>query len=171
MHADKNIQLITVGRFGAAYGVKGWLRIHSFTEPVDNILAYQPWLVKLQGGWQSITLVDSRKLNKGIIATIASCNNKETTALYRNAEIAIQRNQLPALADDEFYWTDLQNLSVHTVTGERLGVVDYILPTGANDVLVVKGKREHLIPYLPDTVIKKIDLANGEIIVDWDPNF
>ena len=171
MASDKSDKLITVGRLGASYGVMGWIKVHSFTDPIDNILTYQPWLVKRQGQWQPLELTGSRKHNKGIIVAIDGCNNKEDTALYRNLEIAVKREQLPALEAGEFYWTDLHDLKVYTTDGDELGKVDSILATGANDVLVVKGKQEYLIPYLRNEVIKDIDLGNSKIVVDWDVNF
>ncbi len=171
MTASADERLITIGRFGAPYGIKGWIKVHSFTDPVDNILAYQPWLAKMGKKWQIIELTESRKHNKGIVVAVAGCDNRDTVALYRNVTIAIKRTQLPALNSNEYYWTDLEGLTVYTFNGEELGKVDYIFATGANDVLVVKGKQEYLIPYLKDDVIKSIDLANAKIIVDWDANF
>ena len=171
MTAADHERLITIGRFGAPYGVKGWVKVHSFTDPIDNIFTYQPWLAKLGKKWQEIKLTDFRKHNKGLIVAIAGCDNRDTTVLYRNATIAVKRAQLPSLNTGEYYWTDLKDLMVHTVTGDELGKVNYIFATGANDVLVVKGKREYLIPYLQDSVIKTIDLQSGKIIVDWDANF
>jgi len=168
---DQDDNLIIVGRFGASYGVKGWMKVHSFTQPHENIITYQPWLIKQQARWQPVSVTDCRQSGNNILAAIAGCETKEATSLYRNVDIAIQRQQLPALNTGEFYWADLQGLSVYTVSGDELGKIDYILPTGANDVLVVKGKREHLIPYLPNDVIKEIDLVIGKIIVDWDANF
>ena len=171
MTAPAHERLVTVGRFGAPYGVKGWVKLHSFTDPIDNIFIYQPWLVKLGKKWQTIKLTDFRKHNKGLIVAIEGCDNRDTTALYRNVTIAVKRTQLPALNTGEYYWTDLEGLTVHTLDDNELGKVDYIFATGANDVLVVKGKREHLIPYLQNNVIKKIDLQNSKIIVDWDADF
>ena len=171
MAAEKDEKLVIVGRIGAPYGVKGWMKIHSFTEPVGNILAYQPWVVKRQGQWQLLEISDSRRHNKGVIAAIDGCESKEATVSYRHAEIAITRQQLPTLGEHQYYWTDLQGLTVFTTSGNELGRIDCILPTGANDVLVVKGKRQHLIPYLLHKVIKTVDRVNGKMIVDWDADF
>lgn len=166
-----NEKYIVVGRFGAPFGVKGWMKIHSFTEPNDNILQYQPWYADLKTGLTKIKLADSKKHHKNIVAHVEGCEQKEETALYCNANIVVSRDALPVLNNDEYYCSDLEGLSVFTVDGEPLGKIDYILPTGANDVLVIKGEKEHLVPYLRDQVIKKIDLTDKTMVVNWDPDF
>lgn len=171
MAAEKNERLVIVGRLGAAYGVKGWIKIHSFTEPMENILDYQPWLVKRQGQWQPLAISDSQRHNKVLIASIDGCKSVEATVSFRHAQIAIKRKQLPTLGKHEYYWTDLQGLNVFTTNGDEIGKIDYLLPTGANDVLVVQGERQYLIPYLLHKVIKEVDNVNGKMIVDWDKDF
>ncbi len=86
-------------------------------------------------------------------------------------EIGIPRDELPATQPDEYYWHDLQGLTVVTLAGERLGTVDHLIETGANDVLVVEGDRERLIPFVMGQVIVGVDLDKGEIRVDWDKDF
>ena len=86
-------------------------------------------------------------------------------------EIAVERDQLPELANDEYYWTDLEGLQVRTCAGVTLGRVDHLLATGANDVLVVQGEREHLIPFVLGSVVKAVHLSDGWMEVDWDPDF
>lgn len=170
MSADNN-KLIVVGRFGAPFGVKGWMKIHSFTNPIDNILQYQPWYADLQSGLTPIEIVAQRKHHKGIVVQIAGCEDKEQTAVYRNVNIAVNRDVLPELPEDEVYWSDLEGLLVYTEQGVELGKIDHVMPTGANDVLVIKGEREILVPFVRDQVIKKIDLEQQTMIVDWDPDF
>ena len=92
-------------------------------------------------------------------------------------DIAIESSLLPALGEGDFYWSQLEKLEVLTESGVKLGKVSHLIATGANDVLVVKGqegsvdRKERLIPYLPDQVIKDINLEEGTIRVDWDPEF
>jgi len=83
----------------------------------------------------------------------------------------VPRSELPDPGPDSFYWTDLEGLTVRTVAGVELGVVDHLLETGANDVLVLKGERERLIPYVRGAVVTDVDLEQGVITVDWDPEF
>lgn len=171
MSASDINKFITIGRFGTPYGVKGWMKVHSFTEPADNILNYQPWYIKENDTWQPIELSGRRKHNKGVVAGVEGCDNREQSVQYRNVDIAVPRSELPELTQNEYYWTDLEGLQVSMVSGEDLGVVDYVFETGANDVLVVKGEKEHLIPYHLERVVKNIDLDNKTMLVDWDAEF
>lgn len=164
-------KFIVIGRFGAPFGVKGWMKIQSFTDPEENVLHYQPWFADLKDGFTEVKIVDSRKHHKGIVIQVEGCDTKEDTARYCNISIAVARSVFPELTDDEYYWADLEGLTVHTTTGEELGKIDHVMPTGANDVLVIKGQKEILVPYLKDRVVKNIDLDNKTMIVDWDPDF
>ena len=162
---------VTVGRISGVYGVKGWLRIYSYTEPRDNILQYKPWQLRLADGWHTVELLGGRAHGKGVIAHLAGCEDPDQAARWADAEIAVTRSQLPATPAGEYYWRDLIGLRVINRDGEELGVVDHLLETGANDVLVVQGERERLIPYAVGQVVMAVDLEAGELRVDWDPEF
>lgn len=162
---------VTVGRITGVYGVKGWLRIYSFTEPRANILEYNPWQLRLADGWHSVELLDGKAHGKGVIAHLAGCEDRDQAARWVDVEIAVRREQLPAAEAGEFYWRDLIGLRVITTAGQELGVVDHLLETGANDVLVVQGERERLIPYAMGEVVTAVDLEAGELQVDWDPEY
>src|SRR5690606_14411485 len=116
------------------YGVKGWLRIYSYTEPRDNILQYNPWQLRLPDGWRSVEVLAGRSHGKGVIAQLAGCEDRDQAARWVEAEIAVRRAQLPATPEGEYYWRDLVGLRVVNTEGEVLGVVDHLLETGANDV-------------------------------------
>jgi 16S rRNA processing protein RimM len=169
---------IIAGKLGAPYGIKGWLKVHSFTDDPAGIFDFSPWLIGQQGNWQTVEVVDWRRHNKGFIAKLASVEDRDQANVLTNAEIAVFEEQLPDLPDGEFYWRDLIGLSVVTNKGYDLGKVDDMLETGSNDVLVVKanpndgfGKGERLIPYLTESVVLKVDLDAKEVTVDWDPSF
>ena len=162
---------IRIGRIGGSYGVKGWMKVQSFTVPVDNILDYHPWLINLKGKWQTISIAEGRVHGKGIVVKISGCDQPEDVSRYTNNEIWVAREQLPDLAQDQYYWTDLEGLSVETLQGIVLGNVDHLIDTGSNDVLVIKGETQHMVPFLREQVIKQVDLASGKIVVDWDPDF
>ncbi len=168
---DNNENFIVVGRFGAPFGVKGWLKVQSFTEPADNILVYQPWYAELKEGIREVKLLASQNHHKAIVVQVEGCNDKEQTVLYRNVNILVHRNALADLGDNEYYCSDLEGLTVYTVEGDELGKIDYVLPTGSNDVLVIKGDKEYLVPYKLHDVIKAIDLNARTMVVDWDKNF
>jgi 16S rRNA processing protein RimM len=123
------------------------------------------------GEWQEKALAVGSRHGKGVIARLADCENRDQARALMGCEIGIRRDQLPATAPGEYYWRDLQGLKVVTIEGEWLGMVDHLIETGANDVLVVKGERERLIPFVLDQVIVNVDLDKREIQVDWDKSF
>ena len=163
--------LVTVGRISGVYGVKGWLRIYSYTEPRDNILQYNPWQLRLPDGWRSVNVLAGRSHGKGVVVQLDGCEDRDQAARWVEVEIAVRRAQLPAAVAGEYYWRDLIGLRVVNTEGEVLGVVDHLLETGANDVLVVRGERERLIPYALGEVVTAVDLEAGELQVDWDVDF
>ena len=115
--------------------------------------------------------MEARQHGKGVVARLADCIDRDQAQALTGREIGIARDELPAAQPGEYYWHDLQGLSVVTLAGEPLGTVDHLLETGANDVLVVEGERERLIPFVMDQVIVRVDLDKGEIQVDWDKDF
>ena len=170
--APRENDIIHLGHINGLYGVKGWVKVYSETQPRDNILSYTPWLIRqAHKEWQTISVMEGRPQGKGVIAHLQGYDDREQARQLMGAEIAIYRDQLAPLAAGEFYWSDLQGMAVVTVNGVTLGTVDYIFDTGANDVLVVTGDRERLIPFIQGQTIRKIDMQDGTIQVDWDPEF
>ncbi|MCW9052407.1 MAG: ribosome maturation factor RimM [Motiliproteus sp.] len=172
--ADK---LVTIGRITSLYGVRGWVKIYSHTEPMENILSYSPWYLKHNNQWLTVKVDQGKRHGKGLVAKLVDCDDRDDAKLYCGLDIYIDHQQLPNLKSDEYYWHQLEKLNVVTESNVVLGRVEYLIATGSNDVLVVKGtkesidKRERLIPYLPDQVVKEINLEAGTIRVDWDPEF
>lgn len=170
-------QLMVLGKVTSVYGVKGWVKVYSDTEPMQNILNYKPWYINLNGRLQEIKVDQGKVHGKGLVAKLAGCDDRDKARDYCGAEIYVDRELLPALDQGEYYWHQLEKLNVVTVSGVELGQVDHLIATGSNDVLVIKSskqsvdKRERMIPYLPEQVIKEINLEQGTIRVDWDPEF
>ncbi|WP_189432993.1 ribosome maturation factor RimM [Alishewanella longhuensis] len=169
---------IVLGKFGAVYGINGWLKINSYTDIPEGIFDYTPWQVKFQGNWQPMQVSSWKRHSNSLIAKLTGVNDRDLAQQYVNADIAVPATALPALDEGDFYWKDLMGLTVVTEQGYNLGEVTDLMETGSNDVLVVKanrtdafGKSERLIPYLNDTVVKQVDLAAKQILVDWDPAF
>jgi 16S rRNA processing protein RimM len=175
MTAQDDPGMILLGRVSGLFGVKGWIKVHSDTEPRDNILNYSPWYLQREGEWQAYEVIAGRPHGKGIVAHLSNCPDRDAAAELIGSTIAIRREQLPAAGDDEYYWSDLRGLKVTTSQGVELGQVVSLMETGANDVLVVRETdetgREHLIPFIMDQVIREVDLERGLLIVDWDPEF
>lgn len=162
---------LLVGRISGVFGVKGWIKVYSYTEPRDNIVNYPLWHLKRGGEWQPVKLEAGRKHGKAVVAKLEGIDDRDAALALREVDIAINRDELEQLGPDEYYWADLIGLRVVTLQGMELGRVERLMETGANDVLVVVGDRERLIPYIRGQVIESIDLEAGEIRVDWDPEF
>ncbi len=163
--------MVVLGRVTGVFGVRGWIKVHSHTDPRDNILNYNPWYLKGAGGWREYRLLNGRRQGKGIVASLEGYSDRDHADVLLGCDIAVPRSRLETLGQDEFYWSDLQGLEVFTLDGHSLGRVSHLFDTGANDVLVVRGDREHLIPYVWEQVVKSVDLAGGRMQVDWDPDF
>jgi len=164
-------QLIVVGKISGLFGVKGWIKVYSFTEPRENILTYSPWTLKKGTDVKQMTVLDGSLHGKAIVAGLEGITDRDLATTLVGYEILIDANNLPKPPEGEYYWRDLIGLQVETEQSVVLGIVDYLLETGSNDVLVVKGERERLIPFLQGQFVKKIDLQTGKMIVDWDPEF
>ncbi len=162
--------LIVVGRIAGLYGVRGWVKVFSHTEPRENIFSYNPWLLLRDGRPHELKLAEGRPHGKALVARLEGIADRDEAALWLQCDIAIRREQLPAAGEGEYYWSQLIGLAVVNTDGVELGVVKNLMETGANDVLVVSGERERLIPYTEDAVLE-IDLEGGQMRVDWDPEF
>ncbi len=160
-----------MGRITGLYGVRGWVKVYSYTEPREAIIGYSPWQVNVGGEWHEMEVAEGRKHGKGIIVRLEGYTDRDAAARLMGADIACYRSQLPQTAPGEYYWADLVGLKVVTLEGRELGRVEGLMETGANDVLVVKGDRERLIPYLTGEVVMEVDLARRRMRVDWDPDF
>jgi 16S rRNA processing protein RimM len=171
MSKDRQPNYLVVGKFTGVYGIKGWLKVFSYTDPLENILGYKPWLFNQQGQWRELPFLQGKRHGKGLVVQIAGFENPETARALVGTEIAITSDRLPKLAKNEYYWSDLVGLTVINQTGITLGQVKEILATGANDVLVVQGEKRHLVPFLMDHTIVAINLEKQHILVDWDADF
>ena len=160
---------MALGYISAVHGIKGWVKVHSWTRPLEAILEYQPWL--LGEDKRPVKIVDGRKQGKGVVALLPGFQNREQAVTLVGTQIFVRRDQLPATQANEYYWSDLEGLDVHTTEGQVLGRVEKLMETGANDVLVVCGNRAHLIPFIQGQYVKRVDLEAGLIEVDWDPEF
>lgn len=164
-------QHISVGKISGVFGIKGWVKVFSFTDPRENILTYSPWLLKKGDETKTVNVVDGQLQGKTIVAQLTDVNDRDQAASLMGWDIFITQDQLPKAAKGEYYWSDLIGLNVETIDGVQLGVVDSLLETGANDVIIVQGERERVIPFLQGQTIINVDLDVGKIVVDWDPEF
>ncbi|MWN31442.1 ribosome maturation factor RimM [Gilliamella sp. Pra-s65] len=170
--------LIVVGKLGSSYGIRGWIRIFSFTEIPDSIFDYTPWYIQRAGQWQEIIVESFKPHNQDMIVKLKGIDDRDQANALTNAEVFVDAEKLPALSNGDFYWKDLIGCRVKTVNGYDLGLVTDLMETGSNDVLVVKanlkdafGTTERLIPFVEDQFIKQVDLTTKTVLVDWDPAF
>ena len=170
--------LIDVGRLVAPYGIKGWLKLHSQTDPVGNIFDYQPWLLKTAHGVRPFELLEWRPHGKFYVVQIKGICDRNAAELLCPVTVAVDKTILPELREGDYYWHQLQGCRLVLANSTQdLGVVRRIMATGANDVLVVQGddasidQRERLVPYVLGQFVKEVNLDLGIITVDWDPDF
>jgi 16S rRNA processing protein RimM len=158
---------LVVGRFGGAYGVKGWLRVVSFTDPVTNLIRYRPWLLRRDGDWATVNVSACRAHGAGLVAKVEGIDDRSAAERLSGGEIGVPEDVLPSLGADEYYWKDLIGMTVVTTDGTPLGQVSALMETGANDVLVVAtDEGEVLIPFV-SAVVGHVDAATRRIVVDW----
>ncbi|GAB5415577.1 MAG: ribosome maturation factor RimM [Congregibacter sp.] len=171
-------QMLCAGRIGGAYGIKGWVRIHSFTDPIDNVLRFERWWLKRRDGYTPAVIAEGKRHGKGLVCRLESIDDRNAAETLKGSELWVDSNELPALEPGEFYWHELQGLRVwcqHDGKQILLGEVDHLLDTGANDVIVTRpcdgscDERERLIPYVWDAVVTEVSLGDGLIRVDWHP--
>lgn len=168
---DNQSNFIVIGRFGRPHGIKGFVTVYSFTEPRDNIVGYSNWHVCHRDEWRQINIVSAQIHSKSIVVQIEGYPDRESVAELTNAEIAVDRSQLDQLGPGEYYWHELIGMAVVGQSGHDFGIVEELMPTGSNDVLVVKGQKKHLIPFLTDQFILEVDKNQRIITVDWDVDF
>lgn len=171
---------LVIGQIAGVYGVKGWLKVKSFTEPADNILNYLPWKIETQAGLSVVDVDSHLRRPQGLVVHISGIDDRDAAGALARKMLYASADDLPALADSDYYWHQLLGLRVISTFGGSsvaLGRVANLMETGANDVLVVHGDEgsidngERLIPYVPGRFVQRVDLAAGELWVDWDPEF
>lgn len=164
---------VLMGRIVGLYGVQGWIKIESWSEPRTRIFTYQPWLlVSAPGVEREVTGAKGRPQGKGLVAQLPGVDDRDAAEALVGQDIYVSRDLLPPPGKDEFYWVDLEGLEVVTTEGVALGRVSHLFATGANDVVVVKdGTRERLIPFIQGSFVRSVDLSGGRMVVDWDPEF
>ncbi len=177
MSATPSVEdLIVLGKITSVHGVRGEVKIYSFTDPIDNLLGYPAWTLKRDGEVRQVELVSGRLQGKILVAKLKGLDDREVARTFAGFDICVPRALLPDLDDGEYYWHQLEGLKVIDLQGQLLGRLDHLLETGSNDVMVVKpcpgslDDRERLLPYT-EQCVQKVDLAAGEMRVDWDADF
>ena len=166
-----------LGQITSVFGIQGWVKVYSYTEPLDNILQYPVWIMAGAGASRRYKLVRGRWHGKALLAKLEGVDDRDQAATLCGSEIRIATEDLPPLEEGEYYWYQLEGLRVITADDQDLGVVDHLIETGSNDVLVVEPDsgsidgRQRLIPFLPEQSIESVQLESGVVVVNWVPEF
>jgi 16S rRNA processing protein RimM len=167
-----------LGHITGIYGLKGWVKVHSDTNPRDNIVTYKSWWIEQGGSWLECRVLQGRPQGKTIVAQLEGVDTPETAGTLIGANIAISRAAMPEPAEGEYYWADLIGMQVRTVDDLLIGSVLRLFETGANDVVVIsderegsEGSQEVLVPWLVPDVITDVNVMDRVITIDWDPDF
>lgn len=165
-------RMIQVGKVHGAFGVRGEVKLESFTEPRSAIFRYQPWVLRdARGIERECEGAKGRETPKGVVATLPGVEDRDGAEATRGLEVFVPREALPPPKAGEYYWVDLEGLRVRNVEGVDFGVVSHLFSTGANDVLVAQGDRERMVPFVVPDYIVSIDFDTALVTVDWDPDF
>ena len=163
--------MVVMGKVVAAQGIQGWVKVLPFTEYVDSLLDYDTWYVGDEQSWRPMQVLESNVHGKLVVAKLEGIPDRTAAERYKGQLIAVSRDSLPEQVEGEYYWSDLIGMSVLNLEGHAFGIVDSLLETGANDVLVVKGEGgETLMPFIA-SVIQQVDLNNKTIRVDWQADY
>mgnify|MGYP006178107425 FL=1 len=164
---------ILLGRVIGAFGVRGDVKLESWTEPRAAIFGYQPWILRSPQGVETrMAGARGRDTGKHLVAQFPGVTDREVVEAMRGTEVYVPRSALPPPSAGEYYWVDLEGLRVVTVDGVPLGTVSHLFATGANDVLVARDdERERMIPFVQPQYVTGVDFDAGVVTVDWDPDF
>jgi 16S rRNA processing protein RimM len=155
-----------LGRLGGAFRFEGWIKVRSFTDPEENLLDYDSWLMAEQDQWRAVKVIDARTTSKEILVKLEGIDSREAAMVLSGREIGVMRSELPQTQSGEHYWDDLVGLQAHSPDGALLGRIEQILDMPAHGVLQIRGERQHLVPLVKERIIA-VDLAAGRITLDW----
>jgi len=169
-------QLVTLGRIAGVFGIRGWVRVQSYTRPAENLLDYGQWW--LAGNPPSpVQVLESRPHGGGFVAHLADAagveiNDRDVAAALIGTEIQVDRDDLPPPEPGTWYWADLVGLRVQSLSGHALGKVVALVDNGAQDVLVLDDEgTQRLIPFVRGPIIHEVSPERGLIVADWEPDY
>lgn len=159
---------MVLGRIVGLFGVRGWIKVFSYTDPREAVLQYEGWMLGKNEQWLPAKVAEGKRHGKSVIARLEGVDDREAAEALVGKEIRVSKESLPEPEDGQYYWSDLIGLKVVHSDGTELGRIDYMLETGAHDVMVLKGEKERLIPFVKDKIVINVDLAAGQVDVDWE---
>jgi 16S rRNA processing protein RimM len=162
--------MVVMGKIAGAFGIKGWVKVQTFTQSVGSLTEYPTWWLSSASGWRESNVEEAAVHGRALIAKLSGIDDRDAASHLKGREVAVPRERLPANEAGEYYWSDLIGLTVANLQGVQFGRVVKLLETAAQQVLLVEGERERLIPFI-ETVVVSVDVAGGSLVVDWDADF
>ena len=159
-------RIVVLGKIAGPFGVQGWMKVSSYTDPPDNILDYEVWQIGGAGKWSPVRVAEGRMTGKGVQVKLEGVESPEEARTRVGLEVGVWRSELPLPSPGEYYWTDLEGFAALTPEGAPLGTVDHFRETPTGPVVIVKGEREHWIPFVKDRIVK-VEMAASRIVLDW----
>jgi 16S rRNA processing protein RimM len=166
---DEGREPVVLGRVGAPFGVQGWVKVFSYTDPPEGIVSYPAWDIVRGTEIRRMTVLESKRAGQGMAVRLEGIDSREAAQMLSGAEVQLDRSELPAPEAGTYYWHDLVGLAASNRDGQALGRVEEILEFPAHPVLVLRGDRERLVPLVPERLVA-VDLAAGTVTVDWHPD-
>jgi 16S rRNA processing protein RimM len=157
---------VVLGRVGAPFGVQGWVKVSSYTEPARGIADYPAWTLVQGDKTLTVAVLESKLAGRGVAVKLAGIESIDAARALTGAEVQVDRAELPVVAPGEFYLHDLLGLQAVNREGQSLGKVDSFLELPAHPVVVLRGERERLVPLVPDRIVE-VNLEAGRITLDW----
>jgi 16S rRNA processing protein RimM len=167
--ADGGQRWVVLGRVGAPFGVQGWIKVQSYTDPPEGILSYVPWELGRDGSLGARLVKDWKVAGRQLAVRLDGVDTREAASALTGAEVLVDRSALPPTAPGEYYWDDLVGLEAINREGTPLGRVAGILDLPAHPVLVLRGERERLVPLVRERLVE-VDLGTGRLTLDWHPD-
>jgi len=158
---------VTLGRISGLFGVKGWVKVHSYTNPRDNVVTFTTWIVKSRGVERRFEVEAGHAQGAGVVAKLRGLDDRERARELIGADIIVERAEMPECAPGEYYWMDLEGLEVRNLEGRVLGTIDHLMSNGGHDIMVLAGTPQRLIPFVHGRVIHEVDLEAGRVVADW----
>jgi 16S rRNA processing protein RimM len=162
---------VILGRISGVFGVNGWIKVHSSTDPREGIAGFETWILRSGDDERTVEVESGRQHGRTVVVKLKTIDDRDQATALVGADIAVERQALAACEPGEYYWTDLEGLEVVTVQGETLGRLEYLLETGGHDVMAVEGERQRLIPFVQGQVVREVSLERGVIVVEWDSTY
>jgi len=163
--------IIRLGEICGVHGIKGWVKVRSFTEPKSNLIEYRDWLLDTGGRRRAVRVESATVAGRSVIAKLEGVDDRDGAQALIGSLVFVRRAEMPQCAPGEYYWADLEGLEVRSLSGAVLGTVARLIATGANDVIVLAGAEGRMIPWVADRIVREVNLELGVIVVDWDAGF